>query len=70
MTTIYRVDGMTCEGCARAVTNAIRAVAPGAEVAVDLGRGLVTVAGAAGVEAVRGAVETAGFGFGGVAPAG
>lgn len=68
MATTFRVDGMTCAGCARAVTNAIRAAAPDAEVEVDVARGLVTVAGAPAEAVVRNAVETAGFSFGGVAP--
>jgi copper chaperone len=68
MATTYRVDGMTCEGCSRAVTNAIRAAAPDSEVEVDLALGLVTVAGTPGEALVRNAVETAGFGFCGVAP--
>ncbi|MDE1147752.1 MAG: heavy-metal-associated domain-containing protein [Azospirillaceae bacterium] len=59
----YRVDGMTCQGCARSVTKAIQANSPGAEVAVDLGAGVVTVTGPAGAEQVRTAVEDAGFDF-------
>jgi copper chaperone len=38
-----RVTGMTCEGCVRAVTNAIKARAPSAAVRVDLAQGTVTV---------------------------
>lgn len=55
---------MTCGGCVRAVTNAIKAAAPSARVDVDLASGQVTVEGA-GADAVRRAVEDAGFGFGG-----
>ena len=43
----YRVGGMTCEGCVRAVTRAIKREAPGAEVAIDLGGGLLKVTGEA-----------------------
>lgn len=64
MSETYRVTGMTCGGCASAVTNAIKAAAPAARVDVDLKSGRVTVAGA-GADIVRRAVEGAGFGFGG-----
>ena len=66
MTTTYRVDGMSCEGCKHAVTNAIRAAAPGAGIDIDLARGLVTVAGGTDAAVIRQAVETAGFDFAGV----
>jgi copper chaperone len=62
----YRVSGMTCGGCVRAVTNAIKAAAPAARVDVDLPNGRVTVEGA-GADVVHRAVEDAGFGFGGKA---
>lgn len=63
----YRVEGMTCQGCARSVTRAVQSVRPDAEVSVDLEKGLVTVAGEAGEQQVRQAVEDAGFEFAGVA---
>lgn len=66
MSETYRVSGMTCGGCARAVTNAIKAAAPAAIVDVDLASGQVTVEGA-GADAVHRAVEDAGFGFDGKA---
>ena len=62
----YKVEGMTCGGCARSVTNAITKLAPGATVAVDLPTGTVTVEGA-DADQVRTAVEGAGFDFGGTA---
>ena len=40
-TLILTVQGMTCGHCVRAVTEAIRAEDPGAEVAVDLATGTV-----------------------------
>lgn len=67
MTATYRVEGMTCEGCKKAVTNAIRTAIPGAGVEVDLARGLVTISGAADEVRIRTAVETAGFTFSGEA---
>lgn len=57
----YRVDGMSCEGCARSVTAAIRKLAPGAAVEVDVGGGVVRVGGETGEELVHQAVERAGF---------
>ena len=62
----YKVDGMTCGGCARSVTNAITKLAPNARVEVDLPTGIVTVDGA-DADAVKDAVEGAGFDFGGKA---
>lgn len=63
----YRVNGMTCQGCARSVTNAIKAVAPTAQVAVDLEAKTVAVDGLVGEEAVKQAVADAGFEFAGQA---
>lgn len=65
----YRVDGMTCEGCARAVTAAVRRHMPDAFVEVDVLAGLVRVGPEAGEEAVREAVERAGFTWRGAAAA-
>lgn len=59
----YRVDGMTCQGCVRAVSNAIQDRVPGATVDVDLAAGTVRVAGAGDPDTVRKAVEGAGFNF-------
>lgn len=65
MSDAYIVDGMTCGGCARSVTTAITRVASGVKVAVDLDARTVTVEGAIAEDAVRQAVEAAGFDFGG-----
>lgn len=61
MKATYKVSGMTCGGCVRAVSNAIGAAAPASRVAVDLGRGLVSVEGDADESAIIGAIEGAGF---------
>ncbi|HEX2117089.1 MAG TPA: heavy-metal-associated domain-containing protein [Alphaproteobacteria bacterium] len=58
----FRVKGMTCDGCVRAVTNAIKARAPSANVAVDLAKGTVTVD-SADPAVVAQAIEDAGYGF-------
>ena len=65
----YRVEGMTCEGCARAVTAAVRKQVPDAFVEVDVTMGMVRVGADAGENEVRQAVERAGFTWGGLAAA-
>lgn len=62
MSETYTVHGMTCGGCAKSVTNAIQAAAPGAEVEVNLDAKTVSVEGA-GEDAVKQAVADAGFEF-------
>jgi copper chaperone len=63
MTQTYRVGGMTCGGCVSAVTRAIRRLDPEAAVAVDLAAGKVSVGSTLAEDAVRRAVEAAGFVF-------
>lgn len=67
MKEIYRVGGMTCDGCVRAVTKAIQRLDPVARVSVDLAAGKVSVDGGLAADAVQRAVEQAGFSFEGVA---
>jgi copper chaperone len=64
-TSTYQVTGMTCEHCARAVTEEIESLAGVSAVAVDLipgGRSAVTVTSAAplATEAVAAALDEAG----------
>lgn len=66
MAQAYRVTGMTCGGCARSVESAIKAVAPGATVTVDLSAAKVSVDGASEAQ-VKQAVDDAGFAFEGAA---
>ena len=62
----YRIDGMTCDGCAKAVTRALQRVASGREVRVDRAQNRVEISGAPVDEAVlRAAVEEAGFVYAG-----
>jgi copper chaperone len=61
MSATYRVSGMSCEGCARAVTRAINRRAPAASVLVDVAAGRVTVSGDAASAAIIDAVTEAGF---------
>ena len=63
MSDTYLVTGMTCEGCVRAVTNAIQRAVPGTAIEVELDTGRVTVDGADGEQAIAQAVDDAGFGF-------
>ncbi len=63
----YRIDGMSCEGCARSVTAAIRKLAPDAAVEVDVDGGVVRVGGEAAENLIHQAVERAGFTWRGAA---
>jgi copper ion binding protein len=62
-TTTYRVDGMTCSHCVNAVTSEISKLEPVTDVEVDLETGEVTVTSDAPLdeEAVRAAVDEAGY---------
>lgn len=55
------VGGMSCAHCVRAVTQAIRAEDPGAEVAVDLEAGTVRATTALPRERVAALVEEEGY---------
>lgn len=67
MKAVYRVGGMSCDGCVRAVTRAIKRLDPAAQVQVELASGRVSVDGGFSSEAVQSAVEAAGFHFEGSA---
>ena len=56
-----KVSGMTCEHCVSAVTQAVRAVPGAGDVAVNLDRGEVTVAGDPDLGAVRAAIAEEGY---------
>jgi copper chaperone len=64
---VYRVDGMSCDACVRAITNAIRKSDSAAFVQVDLWGGTVSVAGSATDDQIRQAIERAGFEYRGAA---
>lgn len=55
------VEGMSCGHCVRAVTEAIRALDPKAEVAVDLAAGTIRAETGAEPKAVAAAVEEEGY---------
>jgi len=65
MAKTYKVEGMNCGGCTSSVEKAIRSAAPGADVAVQLEGGLVTVEGVDDEGLIRQAVEDAGFTYAG-----
>ncbi len=60
--TIYRVQGMTCSGCASKVSNAIGQIEGVTDTEVDLDSGEVTVLGPADSHEVRAAIQGAGYG--------
>ncbi|HYM32149.1 MAG TPA: heavy-metal-associated domain-containing protein [Candidatus Cybelea sp.] len=71
MTAVYKVTGMTCDGCVRSITRAIQRAVPGAVVAVELAAGRVKIETArqdgpsrqADDAAVRKAIVDAGYGL-------
>ncbi len=60
---IYIVKGMSCSGCVSSVTKALKNADPVAEVSVELEAGKVTLESGLSEDAVRAAVEDAGFDF-------
>mgnify|MGYP002640436350 FL=1 len=63
----YLVKGMTCGGCVKSVTNAIQHADPSAKVSVELEGGKVSVHSILSDDAIRTAVEDAGFDYEGLA---
>lgn len=58
----FLVDDMSCGHCVQAITQAVKAVDPAAEVAVDLPEHRVRIApGHAGVDELREAIAEAGY---------
>jgi copper ion binding protein len=62
-TTTYQVSGMTCDHCVQAVSGEVGALRGVEQVEVDLGTGAVTVTSQEplDVDAVRAAVDEAGY---------
>lgn len=56
------ITGMTCDGCANALTRALSRVDGVARVAVDFAAGRAHVAGSASTDRLVAAVEKAGYG--------
>lgn len=62
-TTTYDVTGMTCQHCVHAVTTEVNTIEGVRDVSVDVAAGTVTVssAGLLSVDAVRAAIDEAGY---------
>lgn len=58
---LFKVSGMSCEHCVRAVQAEIRKVAPEATVKVDLAAGVVGIEGAAEPQKISEAIAEAGY---------
>lgn len=61
MTIEFQVQGMTCQHCVAAVTRAIREHDETAQVQVDLASGRVAVESSQSVEALKAAIDEAGY---------
>lgn len=61
MTIEFQVEGMSCQHCVAAVTNAIREHDASAQVRVDLAAGRVAVESTQTVEAMKLAIDEAGY---------
>lgn len=57
----FNVNGMTCGGCVRTVSNAVRNVDPDASVEVDLASKRVSVQSKADAASVEAAIANAGY---------
>jgi len=61
MTIEFKVEGMSCQHCVSAVTNAIRERDGNALVQIDLAAGKVSVDSAAPVDTLKEAIDDAGY---------
>ncbi|RKE36880.1 copper chaperone [Paraburkholderia sp. BL23I1N1] len=61
MTIEFQVEGMSCQHCVAAVTNAIREHDGTAQVQVDLASGRVAVDSVQPAEALKAAIDEAGY---------
>lgn len=57
----FKVSGMSCSHCVRAVTQAIQALDQAASVEVDLGAGLVRVDGSLDTAQIQAAIREEGY---------
>lgn len=58
---LLSVQDMTCGHCVKAVTAALQAIAPGAQVEVDLAAATARIAGSLDAEAALAAIRDAGY---------
>ncbi|TDY25934.1 copper chaperone [Paraburkholderia sp. BL6665CI2N2] len=61
MTIEFQVEGISCQHCVTAVTNAIRELDDTAQVRVDLASGRVAVESAQPAETLKAAIDEAGY---------
>ncbi|MEW6343469.1 MAG: cation transporter [Paraburkholderia sp.] len=61
MTIEFQVEGMSCQHCVAAVTNAIREQDGAAQVKVDLATGRVAVESAQPADRLKAAIDEAGY---------
>ncbi|OBX17725.1 hypothetical protein A9995_15185 [Erythrobacter sp. QSSC1-22B] len=57
----FQVSQMTCGGCARSVTNAVKSVDPDAKVEVDIPAGTVAIDGDASEQELVAVIREAGY---------
>ncbi|QHI98841.1 hypothetical protein GT347_13090 [Xylophilus rhododendri] len=57
----FKVEGMSCQHCVKAVTQAIQDLDPDAQVKIDLPSGRVDVSAASPREEIRQAIQEAGY---------
>ena len=57
----FRIENMTCGGCARGVTATIQDIDPNAKVDVDLASKIVTVESSESIDKITEALEEDGF---------
>lgn len=57
----FEVEGMSCNHCVAAITKAVQAVDPAAKVSADVPAQQVSVESGAPAQAVREAIEAAGY---------
>jgi len=57
----FQVEGMSCGHCVGAITRAVQALDPAAQVSADVATQAVKVQSSADVQALRQAIETAGY---------
>ncbi|SAL81466.1 heavy metal transport/detoxification protein [Caballeronia choica] len=59
--TEFEVQGMSCQHCVAAVTRSIQEIDPQAQVSVDLERGRVAVESTQSADALKEAIDEAGY---------
>lgn len=58
---IFAVEGMTCEGCVRAVDRVVKRIDPSAEISIDLAGGRVELTTMSEAAKIGAAIDAAGY---------